>query len=78
MDALQLSLWLTVVSTVCWPICFWWMWRISTKQNSVLDELREQSQRIEHLSREEHDLIREVHPQVGQIAEKVDELADKV
>jgi hypothetical protein len=78
MDALQLSLWLTVVSTVCWPICFWWMWRISAKQNSVLAELREQSERIEHFSRAEHELIQEVHPQVGQIAEKVEELADKV
>jgi hypothetical protein len=69
------SFWMTVFSTACWPVCFWWMYCISAKQNSVLSELREQSERIERLSREEHDLIKEVHPQIGEMAEKVEELA---
>lgn len=76
MDTHALAFWLTVISTVCWPICFYWMYRISTQQNSLLTELREQSERIEYLAREEHDLIQEVHPQVEEIAEKVDQLAD--
>jgi hypothetical protein len=65
---------LTLVGTVCWGVCFWWMHRISTKQNFLLDQLREQAKRIEKLSRIEHDLIKEVHPQVGEIKEGMDEM----
>jgi hypothetical protein len=36
-----------------------------------LNQLREQSKRIEKLSRIEHDLIKEVHPQVGEIKEEM-------
>lgn len=75
MNTLELSLWLTVISTVCWPVCFYWMYRISRQQNAVLAELREQAERIESLSREEHDLIQEVHPQVKDINQKVQKLA---
>jgi len=70
--------WLTVIGTVCWAVCFWWMHRISTKQNRLLDELRGQAKRIEDLSKAEHDLIKEVHPQVGEIKEGVDEMVTAV
>jgi uncharacterized protein YdeI (YjbR/CyaY-like superfamily) len=50
------------------------MWRLSIKQNFLLDQLREQGKRIEKLSKIEHDLIKEVHPQVNQIKEGMDEM----
>jgi peptidoglycan hydrolase CwlO-like protein len=65
---------MTVTGTLCWGGCFWWMHRISAKQNSLLDRLHEQAQRIEKLSRVEHDLIKEVHPQVGEIKQGVEEM----
>ena len=65
---------MTVVGTVCWGICFWWMGRISIKQNRLMDQLREQGKRIEKLSKAEHDLIKEVHPQVGEIKEGMEEV----
>ena len=70
----SLSFWMTVAGTVCWGVCFWWMRRLSTKQNSLLDQLREQGKRIEKLSRLEHDLIKEVHPQVNEIKEGMEEM----
>ena len=36
------------------------------------------TQRIEHLSKVEHDLIREVHPQVGEIKEQVETVKEAV
>ena len=65
---------LALIGTLCWGICFWWMHRISAKQNTLLEQLREQGKRIEKLSRLEHDLIKEVHPQVGEIKEGMDEM----
>jgi hypothetical protein len=70
----NLAFWLTLAGTVCWGVCFWWMRRISIKQNSLLDQLREQGRRIEKLSKIEHDLIKEVHPQVHEIREGMDEM----
>ena len=67
-----LAFWMTLVGTICWGVCFWWMHRLSSKQNSLLDQLREQGRRIEKLSRIEHDLIKEVHPQVNEIKEGMD------
>jgi uncharacterized protein YdeI (YjbR/CyaY-like superfamily) len=69
-----LAFWMTAIGTVCWAICFWWMHRISEKQNSLLDRLTEQGKRIEKLSRIEHDLIKEVHPQVSEIKEGMVEM----
>jgi hypothetical protein len=69
-----LAFWMTLIGTVCWAICFWWMYRISAKQNSLLDRLTEQGRRIEKLSKIEHDLIKEVHPQVGEIKDGMDEM----
>ena len=70
--------WLTVVSFACWFICFWWMHRLSTRQDALLAKLQEQTNRIEKLSKAEHDLIREVHPQVSEIKETVRAVAHKV
>ena len=62
----------------CWCVCFWWMHRISSRQDTFLKELHEITTRIEQLSRAEHDLIREVHPQVGAIKEHVEDVKDAV
>lgn len=69
-----LAFWMTLVGTICWGVCFWWMHRLSTKQNALLDQLREQGKRIEKLSKIEHDLIKEVHPQVNEIKDGMSEM----
>lgn len=74
MNENNLAFWLTVLGTLCWGVCFWWMRRLSIKQNILLAQLREQGQRIEKLSRIEHDLIKEVHPQVNEIREGMEEI----
>jgi hypothetical protein len=74
----ELSFWLTAVSAVCWLICFWWMHRISVRQDALLTELHEQTCRIERLSKAEKELISEVHPQVGEIKKTVDKVATQV
>jgi hypothetical protein len=74
MDKTALVFWLTMMGTACWAVCFWWMYRISEKQNRLLDRLTEQGKRIERLSKIEHDLIKEVHPKVGEIKETMDEM----
>jgi hypothetical protein len=74
----EIAFWLTVVSAACWIICFWWMHRISSRQDALLAELREQTNRIEELSRDEHDLIQEVHPKVADIQDTVNHVASKV
>ncbi len=65
---------MAAAGTICWGVCFWWMHRVSAKQNALLDQLREQGKRIEKLSRVEHDLIKEVHPQVNEIKEGMEEM----
>jgi hypothetical protein len=77
---------LTWVGTSAWVICFWWMHRISSRQDALLEELKE-------LAKVQHDILREVHPDVGEIkahvveeqgeqieaiAEQVTEVADAV
>lgn len=74
----DLLFWVTIASGACWIICFWWMHRISTRQDALLAKLQVQNDRIEKLSRTEHDLIREVHPQVHDIKETVQEVAVQV
>jgi hypothetical protein len=66
------------VGTACWAICFWWMHRISTKQEVMLKELHDVTKRIEKLSKAEHDLIQEVHPKVEEIKESVKDVSEKV
>jgi len=78
MDCDDLGFWLTAVSAACWLVCFWWMYRISTRQDALIYKLQEQTDRIEALSRTEHDLIKEVHPKVGQIQETVEKVATDV
>ena len=74
MDRDLISFGMTLIGTICWAICFWWMHRISTKQNDLLEKLCEQNKRIEKLSKVEHDLIKEVHPRVNEIKESMQEM----
>jgi cell division protein FtsB len=69
---------LTWLGIACWIVCFWWMHRISARQDALLKELHQMTARIEQLSKTEHDLIQEVHPQVGEIKEHVEHVAEKV
>jgi hypothetical protein len=64
--------------TVCWAVCFWWMHRISSRQDAMLEELHEMTTRIEKLSKAEHDLISDVHPQVSEIKEHVENVREVV
>ena len=66
------------IGTVCWAVCFWWVHRLSSRQEAMLKELHEMTQRIEQLSEAEHNLIREVHPRVEKIQEHVEEVAGAV
>ena len=68
--------WLAWVNTLCWAICFWWMHRISARQNAFMAQLKEQGVRIEGLSKAEHDMLKEVHPQVGEIKAGVAEVIE--
>jgi hypothetical protein len=69
---------LTWVGLGCWIVCFWWMRRISSRQDATLKELHEMTRRIEQISQAEHKLIREVHPQVGEIKEHVETMKEAV
>jgi hypothetical protein len=69
---------LTWIGLACWGVCFWWMHRISSRQDVMLKELHEMTTRIERISEAEHDLIREVHPQVSEIKERVENVAEAV
>ena len=76
LDAIELVL--GCVGTICWAVCFWWMHRISSHQDALLEELHEMTRRIEKLSQTEHDLIREVHPKVNKIKEHVENVKEVV
>lgn len=64
----------TVVDIGCWGVCFWWMHRISQRQNAMLKELQQQARSIEELSREEREILKELHPTVQKIEEGVDQV----
>jgi hypothetical protein len=66
----------TFVDIGCWAVCFWWMHRISERQNAVLKELQQQARSIEDLSREEHEILKELHPTVQKIEEGVDQVKE--
>ncbi len=66
---------LGAIGTACWVVCFWWMHRISERQNTTLKELHDVASGIEALSKEEHELISEVHPTVAKIKESVKDVA---
>jgi hypothetical protein len=69
---------LTWLGFGCWAVCFWWMHRISSRQDTMLKELHEMTGRIEQFSQAEHELIQEVHPQVSEIKERVENVAQAV
>jgi hypothetical protein len=79
MDHAIIAYGLTWVGTGAWVICFWWMRRISARQDALLMELRE-------LAKTQHDILREVHPDVGEIkahvveeqGAKINEIAEQV
>jgi hypothetical protein len=77
-DVQTVALILAWVGTACWAICFWWMHRLSSRQEMMLKELHDVTKRIEKLSKAEHDLISEVHPKVEEIKESVKEVSDAV
>jgi hypothetical protein len=51
------------------------MHRISSRQDAVLKELRDQAGRIEKLAKTEHDLVKEMHPKVASIEDDMSEVA---
>ena len=69
---------LTWLGLICWCVCFWWMHRISARQDALLKELHDITTRIEGLSKAEHDMIRDVHPKVREIKEHVENVAEAV
>jgi hypothetical protein len=75
---LTLLPWLTIMDAGCWAVCFWWMHRISTRQDALLRELREQGSRIEEVSKAEHDLVKKMHPKVESIENDIGEVSDAV
>ena len=77
-DVQTVAMVLAWVGTACWVVCFWWMHRLSSRQETMLKELGDVAKRIEKLSKAEHDLIREVHPKVEEIKESVEEVSDAV
>jgi hypothetical protein len=74
-DLQTMALILAWVGTACWVVCFWWMHRLSSRQETMLKELHDVTKRIEQLSKDEHDLLREVHPNVEKIKESVKDVA---
>jgi hypothetical protein len=72
------SIVLAWIGTGCWGVCFWWMHRLSARQEAMLKKLQAVTKRIEKLSEVEHDLLREVHPTVEKIKESVDDVASAV
>ena len=66
----------TLLDIGCWAVCFWWMHRISQRQDIVLKELQEQAHSIEELSREEREILKELHPTVQKIEEDVDKVKE--
>jgi hypothetical protein len=75
---MTIAMLLAWVGTACWGICFWWMHRLSSRQEMMLKELHDVTKRIEKLSKAEHDLIQEVHPKVEEIKESVKDVSEKV
>jgi divalent metal cation (Fe/Co/Zn/Cd) transporter len=75
---MTIALLLTWIGTACWGVCFWWMHRLSSRQEMMLKELHDVTKRIEKLSKAEHDLIQEVHPKVDEIKESVKDVSEAV
>jgi hypothetical protein len=75
---MTITLLLTWVGTACWGVCFWWMHRLSSRQEEMLKELHDVTKRIETLAKAEHDMIKEVHPKVEEIKESVKDVSAAV
>jgi hypothetical protein len=72
MDHQTIAYVLTWIGTGAWVVCFWWMHRISTRQDALLIELKE-------LAKTQQDILKEVHPDVGEIkAHVVEEQGGKI
>jgi len=69
---------ITLVDIVCWGICFWWMHRISSRQDATLKQLQKQARRIEDISEAEHEILSDLHPSVQKIEKGVDEVSEKI
>ncbi len=67
---------LSLLNIGFWGVCFWWMHRISQRQDTMLKELKQQAHSIEELSREEHEILKELHPAVQKIEEGVDQVKE--
>ena len=74
-DVQTIALILAWLGTGCWVVCFWWMHRLSSRQETMLKELHDVTKRIEELSKAEHDMLQEVHPTVKKINESVKDVA---
>ena len=72
------ALLLAGLGTACWGVCFWWMHRLSSRQEMMLKELHDMTKRIEQLSKAEHDMLRDVHPKVDEIKESVKDVSAAV
>jgi len=77
-DVQTIAMILAWIGTACWVVCFWWMHRLSSRQETMLRELHDMTKRIEKLSKAEHDLISEVHPKVEEIKESVKDVSEAV
>lgn len=67
---------ISILDIVCWGVCFWWMHRISARQNAVLEELQQQARSIQELSKEEHEILKELHPTVQKIDETIEQVKE--
>ena len=72
----MLGLTLAWIGTACWGVCFWWMHRLSARQETMLRDLHEMTRRIERLSKTEHDLLREMHPAVEKMKGSVEDVVE--
>jgi hypothetical protein len=77
-DVQTIAIVLAWIGTACWVVCFWWMHRLSSRQETMLKDLHDVAKRIEKLSKAEHDLISEVHPKVEEIKASVKDVSDAV
>jgi hypothetical protein len=69
----ELVNWLELFSAACWPVCFWWMHRISKKQNAMLADLDAQQKKVREISDEGREIIKEIEPKVKKVAERIDD-----
>jgi hypothetical protein len=69
---------ITIVDLACWMVCFWWMHRISSRQDATLKQLQKQARRIEEISKDEHKILTDLHPSVQKIEKGVDQVSEKI